>query len=98
MAGESLDFYLRANRLSYARLGLAVPKKAIRQAVARNRIKRLLREYFRDQQTHLTGYDLVIVVKKKMSEHDNAQQAEVISAHWQNMMERLSSCKPSSSS
>jgi len=37
----------RANQRHYSRLGLAVAKKAMRRAVARNRFKRQVRESFR---------------------------------------------------
>jgi ribonuclease P protein component len=59
----AVDFYIRANALQLARLGLAVPKKAVKRAVDRNRFKRLLREQFRKHQQQLAGYDIVVVVR-----------------------------------
>lgn len=47
-----------------ARLGIVVAKKNVRLAVARNKIKRVLRETFRQQQQLLNGLDVVVVVKK----------------------------------
>jgi ribonuclease P protein component len=48
---------------SVTRLGLSVPKR-VGTAPRRNRIKRLLRESFRQMQHHLPkGYDLVILVR-----------------------------------
>gem|GEM_PF-3245676 len=41
------------------RLGLSISKKAIRLAVKRNRVKRCLREYFRNHQSQMTG-DIIV--------------------------------------
>jgi ribonuclease P protein component len=50
------------NGRSYPRLGISVGRKKIRRAVARNRIKRLLREAFRLSKHELpAGIDLVVV-------------------------------------
>lgn len=89
VSGESFDIYVRPNKLSLARLGLAVPKKAIKLAVTRNRIKRVFREYFRAEQSSLNGFDVVIVVKKPMGIVEHKKQASVVAAHWQCMMGRL---------
>ena len=45
-----------------ARLGLVVGKKGNRTAVRRNRIKRLVRDLFRQQSRTLGGYDIVVQV------------------------------------
>jgi ribonuclease P protein component len=45
------------------RLGLVVTKR-LGKAVLRNRMKRLLREFFRRHQTGLPAADLVIMAKK----------------------------------
>lgn len=45
------------------RLGLAVSKKVDKRAVGRNRIKRLVREWFRYQRQRLPSCDLVVVAK-----------------------------------
>ena len=48
------------------RLGLAVTRKT-GCAVVRNRVKRVVREFFRIHQTHLPqGYDIVIVPKRTL--------------------------------
>lgn len=89
VTGESFDLYVRPNKLSLARLGLAVPKKAVKHAVSRNRIKRVLREYFRAEQASLQGFDVVVVVKKPMALVPSKEQANVVASHWQSMMGRL---------
>ncbi len=45
------------------RLGLAVSKKVDKRAVGRNRIKRLVRDWFRHYREKLPGCDLVVVAK-----------------------------------
>lgn len=53
-----------ANDLGFARLGIAVPKR-VGNAVARNRMKRLIRETFRLNRDCVPGsIDLLVVVRR----------------------------------
>lgn len=63
--GQWLDVSAAPNHLGFARLGLIVPKKLISTAVGRNRIKRLLREWFRQNQEKLGGLDIIARLKGK---------------------------------
>jgi len=56
---------LMANALGVPRLGLIVPKRVFPRAVDRNRMKRLLREWFRRKQAILGGRDILIRVTGK---------------------------------
>jgi len=58
-----LSVLARKNGMEFARLGLAVPKRQIKKAVTRNRIKRLIRESFRYNQASLAGLDIVVLVR-----------------------------------
>ena len=49
------------NQLQPARLGLAISRKVARNAVARNRIKRVIRESFRHWQARLDTLDIVVL-------------------------------------
>ena len=51
------------NDRDHPRLGLAISRKAARSAVARNRIKRHIRETFRHTQAELGGYDIVVIAR-----------------------------------
>jgi ribonuclease P protein component len=49
------------NQLQYPRLGLAISRKVARTAVARNRVKRVIRESFRHRQTRLGALHIVVL-------------------------------------
>jgi len=60
----------KENGLGITRLGVTVTKRT-GCAVKRNRIKRLLREYFRLHKAHFPqGYDVVIAAKKDANKLD----------------------------
>jgi len=61
---------LKENRLGVTRLGVTVTKR-IGCAAKRNRIKRLVREYFRLHKARFPqGYDVVIAAKKDANKLD----------------------------
>jgi ribonuclease P protein component len=66
--GGSLELLASPNGLGFPRLGMIVPKKVIPTAVARNRIKRLLREWFRTRQADMVGLDILARLKTSGSE------------------------------
>lgn len=66
--GGVLDVLVAPNGLDIPRLGMIVPKKIIRTAVGRNRIKRLLREWFRLGQADIAGLDIVARLKTRGNE------------------------------
>lgn len=58
---------IKKNDLGFSRLGITVTKK-IGKAVKRNRIKRLVREFFRLNQHKLPkGYDILIISRADVS-------------------------------
>jgi len=61
---ENLVIFILGNDYKYNRLGLIV-KKEIGKAVVRNKIRRLLKEAFRNINKKIyQGYDIIILVKK----------------------------------
>ena len=76
------------NGMRHARLGLAVSKKNSRQAVDRNRIKRVIRESFRQHQQALAGLDLVVVSRGGIAGSDNKVCFASLSQHWRRVAEK----------
>jgi len=66
-----------------ARLGLAISKKHCRKATARNRIKRVIRESFRQHQQQLTGLDVVVINQPAASMASKLAMTESLERHWQ---------------
>ena len=63
----------RENRCERSRLGITVSKK-VGRSVERNRIKRLIREYFRQNRDKLPGtFDLNIIAKKGAADLSSRQ-------------------------
>ena len=58
--GRCLNVIIRSAGSNRARLGLIVPKRLLSRAVDRNRLKRILREWFRSQHDRLQGKDCVV--------------------------------------
>lgn len=73
----------RVNEKPVARLGVIVSKKAVRRAVSRNRVKRLIRESFRINQQTLVGLDVVVLLKQDVmtKQHKTSPQNALI-RHW----------------
>ncbi len=95
-AYKSSDKYftllVRLNGLTHARLGLVIAKKRIKQAVKRNRVKRLTRESFRHHQHQLAGLDCIVMIKNDIAQADNQTLREALIQHWQFVTRR---CKKS---
>ena len=65
-----------------SRLGLIVAKKHVRQAVQRNRIKRLVREFFRHQQHANTSIDVVFLARSNIDTLTNSDIEKQLEALW----------------
>ena len=70
------------NGTDQPRLGLAIGKKNCRLSTGRNRLKRVVRESFRQQAT-LGGVDIVVINQPAASRATNKALFESLEAHWQ---------------
>lgn len=89
-------FTLLANTgpVDQPRLGLAISRKVARNAVARNRIKRVIRESFRHWQTRLDSLDIVILGRAGVSTQPNHVLNAALEKLWTQLIEK---CAGSSS-
>lgn len=65
---ENFILYTRPNSLGFPRLGVSVGKKASASSVRRNRMKRVLREVFRQNKASFSSNDIVFVIKNDVSD------------------------------
>lgn len=65
-----------------ARLGLAISKRCAQRAVARNRIKRVVRESFRLTRWRLKAIDLVVLCRPDAADADTATLRASLATHW----------------
>lgn len=70
------------NQLGYPRLGMAMSRKVSPSAVARNRIKRLVRESFRNHKDRLGGLDLVVIGRGTLARSTNSEIRRTLEHHW----------------
>ena len=78
----------RSNGLDHSRLGLAISKKHVKGAVARNRIKRVIRESFRHAETGLGAIDLVVLSRVGLDAISNERLFIILNDHWIKLAER----------
>ena len=69
-----------------ARLGVIVGKRVAQHANVRNRIKRVVRESFRANQTLLTGYDIIVIARHQCDSLDKVQLRKGIEKLWQKLL------------
>lgn len=73
----------RENNLGHARLGLAISKKCAKNAVDRNRIKRIFRESFRLNRHNLAAVDIVAMCKPAALKLELDEMRRQIDLQWQ---------------
>ena len=74
----------RPNMLSHARLGTAFSKKRVKLAVARNRLKRISRESFRQTEEKFSA-DYVVLAGAQCVNATNQQLFHSLEQHWQQL-------------
>jgi ribonuclease P protein component, eubacterial len=76
------------NDLTHPRLGLAIPKKALKRAVWRNRVKRQIRESFRLHQHELPPIDIVVIAKAPVRGLANPDLSQLLDKLWRTLARR----------
>jgi ribonuclease P protein component len=76
------------NQSGYPRLGLAITKKKIKTAVARHKIKRLIRESFRIHKAQLSGLDIVAMSNSNAVELQNDECFTRLHQLWLKLAQR----------
>ena len=72
------------------RLGLVIAKKNVRLAAQRNRIKRLAREFFRQQAQEAPTLDVVLLARRGIDRLDNADLSSILQQQWQKLTRHAS--------
>ena len=79
---QGMTLVLRPNGVNHPRLGLTVPRRAARGAVARHRLKRQIRESFRQHAEHLVGLDVVVIARSGAEKMDAKRFRNVLASAW----------------
>ena len=79
---------VRANSETTSRLGFVIARKKVRFAVARNRIKRLVRNSFRLHQYDLPAVDIVFIARQGLDDCANTELEKALVKTWQQVNRR----------
>ena len=79
---KHLQVLYRPNTLSHARLGIVISKLKARLSVDRNRVRRVVRESFRQHQSTLGGVDVVVMLKSVLDKLDGKLLRDEIDNLW----------------
>ncbi|RJG47513.1 ribonuclease P protein component [Motilimonas pumila] len=87
-ASPQITILAKPNGLDHPRLGLAIPKKHVKLAVGRNRIRRVTREHFRLHQHDLPALDFVVIAKGGSGTLSNEALNKLLGKLWQRVIRR----------
>ncbi len=80
---KGLNLLVCKNELPYSRIGIVISKKQIPKAVDRNRIRRVVREYFRVNQHELAiCFDFIFVVYSELEGVSNLEITKCLEVLW----------------
>ncbi len=80
---------LKKEENTETRLGLVVPKKVLKRAVWRNRVKRIVRETFRISKHALPNIDVVFLAKPTIGDLSNQELNSTLLKLWEKISHRL---------
>jgi ribonuclease P protein component len=73
IADKDFKIFFARNRVNNARLGIIASKKNLPSAADRNRVKRIIREAFRQHNIKACKLDLVVMVRRDYSQKVDAR-------------------------
>jgi ribonuclease P protein component len=83
---KHLVVLFKPNEKPHARLGLVIGKRVANSAVARNQIKRVMRESFRLNHEQLKGLDIIIIGRQQCDTLDKTKLREGIDRLWEKLL------------
>ncbi len=89
-----LTVLYKPNKKNQARIGLVVAKRSVNSAVARNQIKRVIRESFRLNQEKLAGLDIIVIARQQCGSLDKATLREGIEKLWEKLIKQYKHSSP----
>lgn len=78
----------RANEGNIPRLGITIAKKKVKFAYQRNRIKRVIRESFRTNQSTLPAVDIIVIGKNGLDDLTNQEILKLLNKLWKKLCHR----------
>ncbi|WP_317889675.1 ribonuclease P protein component [Spongiibacter pelagi] len=81
-------FLAQQNQLDHPRLGLVIAKKNVRLAVQRNRLKRIIRETFRQEQSRLPAIDVIVLARRGADSLENPELHRQFQQLWRQLDKR----------
>ena len=85
---EYFSVFAIPSHLPHGRLGLAISKKVSARAVDRNRIKRRVRESFRECQEGLAGLDIVVMAYPPARYAGSPALRQSLRWHWERIAQQ----------
>lgn len=82
---KHLTVLYRSNHKNYARIGLIIGKRYVSSAVARNRIRRIIRDSFRLHQDRLVGWDIVVIARQQCDSLSKEKIRKGIDDLWEKL-------------
>ncbi len=84
--GGGLTVLTVKNSAGHPRLGLAIAKKHIKLASGRNRLKRIIRESFRQHQADFEEIDIVVLSRPEVIKQSSKQIWMALEQHWETVV------------
>lgn len=85
LTGNYFTVFLKANALNHPRLAIIITKRSVRNAVDRNRLRRIIKESFRLHQYVVSGYDVLIIASKDINQLTNKELTQCLAKQWQRL-------------